>query len=122
MNKEKIHKIEFPMYEYKVHIVYTSNIQHSRDLRNDVLDGAVELSHYVDGLHSTSDRDLFTSYIFFTPKSSYGVITHEAYHVVCRMFKTIEAEHEEELFAYHLGYITDECVKLKLNTAWRNAK
>ena len=44
-------------------------------------------------------------YIVLKYNATPSHITHEAYHCVVNLFKWISASQEEELFAYHLGYV-----------------
>ena len=106
-------KIDFPVFNYSIYVVYTSDIARSRKARS-VFIGAPdeELGSYVDGLHSFSPIDP-DSFVFFTPSTSIGVITHEAFHALWRMFKWVGAKLENETFAYHLSYLVDKILEQK---------
>jgi hypothetical protein len=54
--------------------------------------------------------DKAISYLFLPTNAISNPIVHEAYHAVSNMFRWIEAAHEEEIFAYHLGYLVQEIV------------
>ena len=105
--------ITFPIFGYEFRVNYTDSIQKTRDKDNLVL-GALksELGEYVDGLHSNNKRHPY-SYIYFTPKTSIGVIAHEVFHAIWRMFKYIGAKNENEIFAYHLSHTLDEILSFK---------
>lgn len=109
--KERTKKVKFDAYDYHVHLVYTKNLQKSLDARAEKLDKH-KLSKTVDGLCCDHKDCQFTCYVMFDKRATLGTIAHECYHAVTNIFRTIHAEHEEELFAYHLGYLVDECVKL----------
>ena len=46
------------------------------------------------------------SFLLLSPKPTPGVIAHEAYHCVCRMFNYLGIN-DEEATAYHLDYLID---------------
>lgn len=49
------------------------------------------------------------SYLFFQETATAGTIAHEAWHAVNHMLKGFAgAELEDELIAYHLGYLVDQ--------------
>lgn len=110
---EQEYKIDFPIFGYEFICVYTDSIQISRDKRNVVL-GALEdkLSEDVDGLHS-NNKSISSSFVFFTPFTSVGVIAHEIYHAIRTMLDWIGAKEEEEVVAYHLSYSLDEILEFK---------
>lgn len=110
---EQTDKVEFPMYHYNVYIVQTDNLQESRTLRAEVI-GALDshLGPYVDGLHCTNNIEP-DSWVFFTPDSTIGTIAHECFHAVWRMFKWMGAKPNNEIMAYHLGYLVDRAMLLK---------
>lgn len=103
--------IEFPILNYRVVVILTDDISASRESRKTELGPVGEpISKYVDGMHSYDDYSP-DSYIFISPEGRLGTIAHECYHVVDRMFRWIGAKHENELTAYHLGYLTDEIIE-----------
>jgi len=108
--KEKI--INFNPLDQIIKVVYTNNINKSRIKRNKKLGKLTnKLSPLVDGLCCTRKHRI---YLFITPKSTYGVIAHEAYHGITALFKYIGVdEYDEEIVAYHLGYLIDKIVKFK---------
>lgn len=121
MLKEAIDKIEFPVFNYTIYICYTTDIEASRLRRNDILGTLNQpLSKYVDGLYSYDKNDPFNSFIFINPSSSVGVISHEYFHALWRMFEEMGANLENETFAYHLSYGLDKILeflkKAKLKT------
>jgi hypothetical protein len=109
----KLPEVHFPVFGYTVYVCYTDNIPEDREGISHIV-GAVEepLTTYCDGLHSYHKRKPDCC-IFFTPESSIGTITHECYHAIRRMWKWIGAKPEEEITAYHLGYLVDKVLKIK---------
>jgi hypothetical protein len=53
------------------------------------------------------------SYLFLTSNSVEGTVAHECWHVVRRMFDWIGADLDNELVAYHLGYMVDKVYEFK---------
>ncbi len=113
---EKETTIYLPIFNYHIDVVYTDNISESREARNHLIGAQDEVLHrYVDGLHSYNKQEP-KGFIFFTEKSSVGVIAHEVFHAIWRMFKYIGAKHENEVFAYHLSWILDRVLEFKKET------
>jgi hypothetical protein len=52
------------------------------------------------------------AYVFLPIDVRAGTLAHEIWHVVRDMFIAIEATLEDELIAYHLGYLVDETTEL----------
>lgn len=57
--------------------------------------------------------------IHLKPNAAIGTIAHEAYHAVVGMMKFVGATHENEVIAYHLGYIVDKIAEFNLKVAPR---
>lgn len=112
MEYEKI--IEFPVFGYWMHIIYTDDIQTSREKHADQI-GAMDeiLMSSIDGMHS-NNKIKPDGWIFFTPESSTGTIAHEVFHSLWAMFKFYGAKLENEIVAYHLGYMLDKIMDFKL--------
>lgn len=107
--KEKERLVRFTPYPFYVVVVITNDIVASRKKRNKIL-GRVfeeESPESLGGLFSKSS-DLDYSFIFLNPNCSTNSLCHECYHATCWLFECLSAEHEEELFAYHLGYICEK--------------
>ena len=110
---EEHFSIDFPVFDYRLFVVYTDDIKKSRlSLNHKVGAPNEEISSNIDGLHSYNNLDT-DAFILFTPKSSIGTIAHEVSHAIWRMFVYYGAEFENELFAYHLGYTLDQILKFK---------
>ncbi len=110
MEREKV--IILPVFNYSIHFIITDNIQFSRDGRAHILGARDSELTNVDGLHSYNKLRMDAG-IFVTPETSIGVIAHEIFHAIWRMFKAIGAKNENEVFAYHLSYLLDEFLKFK---------
>ena len=112
MEYEKI--IEFPVFGYNIYAVYTEDIQTSRDKRANLI-GALDevLLPTVDGMHSYNKLNT-EGWIFFTPFSSTGTIAHECFHALWQMFEYFGANLENEIVAYHLGYLLDIILDFKM--------
>lgn len=115
---EKVKKIKVSPYCYTFHVVKTDNINRSRSKRDKIIGGeSWKYCPTVGGLHSYNDEfPVFESYIFLDPKQSLGIISHECYHGLRRMFAMVGAEAvDEEIMAYHLTDLVDQIYEF-LNT------
>lgn len=104
--------VELSVFPYTVHFIYTDDISKSRKERDCIL-GTENESYNCDGLHSYP-KDFSSSWIFFTEMSSIGTISHECFHAVWNMFRYLGAKHNNEMMAYHLGYLVDNALLLKM--------
>lgn len=106
--KEREYMIELPVFNYMIFVVVTDNIAESRKNRKARL-GCLkkDISKYVDGMHSFDNLEP-NGWVFINPTSSPGVIAHEVFHALWRMFKWVGAKLENETVAYHLSYIVDK--------------
>jgi hypothetical protein len=108
-------EVKFPMYDISIFVYFCENIRESMDKICDK-HGFAESSHkikesmYACHLFNSDKKD---SIIFLPIDTGLGTAVHESYHAVCRLFKYIDAEHEEEIFAYHLDYLVSEITKLQ---------
>lgn len=109
--KEYHNCVHFPVFQYDIFITYTNNIRQSRNLISSKI-GRYDVENNVAALHAYHDKDP-VGHIFFTPKTSIGVIVHEVSHSLWQMFRYYGAELENETFAYHLGYVVDIVMKFK---------
>lgn len=110
--QEKTKNINIDPLNRVIKLVCTNNISKSRNKRSKKL-GVLKnkLTKYIDGLCCYHKDSII---IFIDTKASLGVISHEAYHAVLSMFRYIGVEeYDEEITAYHLGYIVDEIYKVK---------
>ncbi len=112
---EKEHFINLPVFGYYFYIVVTTDVIASRKSRNDILGKVDESKPPSVAMCSQGEGEKcsYYSYIFLKPDASAGNISHEVYHAICNMFHYIGAEHEDEILAYHIGYLVDEIEKLK---------
>ena len=111
--KEKIKEVWFAPYEYLITVIITNNVLDSRTNRNEKL-GELDkefFTKYTDALHNHNNSP--EGHIFLNENVTFGTIAHECYHAISRMFQWIGAEKEEEITAYHIGYLVDEIEKFK---------
>lgn len=100
--KESCSELSFDAFAYEVHVVFTADVPGSRVKRDNIFgkyDGSPAL-----GLHSYSPEEPF-SYLFLRPDAHPSTIAHESWHCVRRMLHYCGAELENEVVAYHLGYL-----------------
>jgi len=106
--KEKTNTVYFPMYIYKVEIIITADILHSRNKRNEEIGGPFKDETSPAGLHSYNP-DCSGAFIFLNPDTSMGTLAHECNHAIYRMFRWIEAQDvDEEIMSYTLGYLVQQ--------------
>jgi len=105
--------IEFPIFDYTLEVIFTDDLNDSREKRSDKL-GALPspIGKTVDGLHCYNEQ-YPESVIFLLNTTTVGVIAHEIYHFIRRMFRWIDAQPEEEVIAYHLTYVLDKVIDFK---------
>jgi hypothetical protein len=93
----------FDAFNYRVHLIITQDIVASRKLRNNILGEFVyETTPYA--IHCAVPDDAL-SYLFLPFDVGPGTIAHEAWHAVRRMLTFCCAELDNEVVAYHLGYL-----------------
>jgi hypothetical protein len=102
------HKLRFPVFgDYPVQIVFCDNIHKEAKRAKHVLpsdDGSEEAYTAVttSGCICVFNR---------TPDAE--TVAHEAYHAIVALLKFSGANTEEELVAYHLGYLVGHITKWK---------
>jgi hypothetical protein len=98
--------IPFPCFDYRIYVVFTDDLVKSAD--NLVKKGQLKSPHGIDdttgGFHVNMPNQSY-SWVVLPYTADIDEITHEAYHAVCKMLNWISAKHEEEIFAYFIGYI-----------------
>ena len=98
--------IPFPLYAYRVYVIFTDSLTESADSL--VKQGRLKSPHGIDdttdGFHVRMPNQSY-SFIVLKYGATLNHIVHECYHAVSTMFDWISARHEEEIFAYHLAYI-----------------
>lgn len=109
--KEHHYSIDFPVFGYRVFIIYTSSVKESREKISHKV-GVYDSSIDADGLHSFNPK-VPDSFIFFSPKSTIGTIAHEVSHAIWQMFNYYGMDFENEILAYHLGYMVDKILFFK---------
>lgn len=105
-NREVKTFVPFPLYNYRIYIIFTDSLEATAE--NLVVKGHLTKNHGIDdttdGFHVRMPNQSF-SYIVLPFTAGINEIAHECYHCIVNMFRWINAAHEEELFAYHLGYL-----------------
>jgi hypothetical protein len=101
--KERRKTVVFRVFQnYNVSIIVSTD--KSRSYRN--------LQKRITGLPKESDFEAIhvyhdmNSYLIFSEKARIGTIAHECWHVTRRICDWIGAELDNELIAYHIGYLT----------------
>lgn len=94
--------VHFPVFDYAIRVeigdISTNLKRHRKEIGEMYVDSLdVALSVHVD--------DDLKSFIFLTSDSDAGTVAHEAWHCVSRMLEASGAELDDEVVAYHLGYL-----------------
>lgn len=111
--KDKRRTIRFPVLnDYHVNVVYTSDIKKAA-LKSDktrlVANGDRITNCDAITIHVMDEPE---STIIFQHDASFGIIAHECWHVIRRMFEYFEMHLDSENVAYHLGYLVDQVVAI----------
>lgn len=97
--------IPFPPYGYRIYLIFTDNlVKTANNLSNQ---GFLRKNHGIDETtQGATVRLTNQNYVFIllNYNASINEIVHEVYHSLHTMFDWIGAEHEEEIFAYSIGY------------------
>lgn len=101
--KNRSTKITFPVFGYQVRVIFSADVQKTcRRLRENP--GECEACFICR-------EDLPHGYIVFHLAPDEGTIAHEASHAVQEMFRRAGAKRDEEVFAYHLGFLVERIHK-----------
>jgi hypothetical protein len=108
--KERRSKISLPLYGYQIFVIFTDSLKASADKL--ARENEIVKNHEIDdacvGFHIRAPNQSY-SFIVLPFRAPIKTIVHEVYHCLCSLMIWIEAKHEEEVVAYHLGYIT-QCI------------
>lgn len=104
-------KIRFPVFaNYIVYVVVTEDIKASSDKVYKI--EPVDDEKATAAMHAAPADGTPEAYLFFHPERlHYGTIAHESWHCVRRLLMLMGAELENEVVAYHLGYLVTELHK-----------
>jgi hypothetical protein len=98
--------IPFPPYDYRVYVLFTDDIIASADKLAD--EGILTANHNIDDTTQAfcvKPRNRSFGYVVLQFSAKPMHIAHESYHAVSSIMKWIGAAHEEEVMAYHIGYL-----------------
>jgi len=110
--------VKFPVFSnYKMFVVFSADLCASR------------LNRYGDaGAGGELETAAFVSicsegcHIFLKPSAGGGLIAHESFHAIRAMFLWAGVEDfDNEIVAYHLGYLVDKIVKFQLTNRFVSA-
>lgn len=103
---ERVKCICFPVFaNYTVRVVLTPDVAKSRSARDSEIgnkyDGGDPL-----GIHAFNGNG--DAWIFLPLTVEPGTVAHECFHCINRMMQWIQADLENEVVAYHLGFLVTE--------------
>lgn len=101
--------VAFPILSgYQIRIVVCSNIRdatkkfkHTKNVWNDDED-------YNTNALTCHVKNPDMGYVFVRPSSSVGDIAHESWHAIQRMLECFDIPIENEVAAYHLGFLVNK--------------
>lgn len=101
--------VTFPVFSnYTVYIVFTDSISESKFKRY----GNRDETDNAHGLHvSTKSGD--SHLLYKIEDAPTGILAHEAWHAIFRMFEWAGVELDNESVAYHLGYLVQRVSDFK---------
>jgi hypothetical protein len=106
--KDKFTHIEFPVFHYCIHVEFTSDLKKALQKYPQTKD--IDLDEITDYALTVHDEHDGASFIFLPWDCSIGVIVHESWHAIRRMMSYINSDFDNEVIAYHLGYLVDEII------------
>ena len=95
--------VTFPVLaKFKVRVILTENLANSAGQRigGCSLDGSADAACY-----NTKNG---WSYMFLNPQADEGTIAHESWHIIFEIMDYVGAKIENEVVAYHLGYLINK--------------
>lgn len=105
-------RIRFPVFSnYLIHAEVTPDITETLQKYKHLRD--IDPERLIDGDGCTIQRNEFgLSYVFLRPDVTVGTIAHESYHATVNLLNFIRADMEDELVAYHVGFVADKIYEL----------
>lgn len=90
--------IRFGVYDYEVRVIMSRDIVATGRRLRTPLTGCI-------AAYITDPSDPLRGWMVLGPASGPGTIAHESAHAVRAMFEAVGAEIDDEMFAYHLGFL-----------------
>jgi hypothetical protein len=110
--KDRFTTIEFPVLSYYVvHVEITVDIRAAMKKYKNIKDLADEDFPGDNPACAVHVKGENFSFMFFRPNPSINAIAHESWHVVRRIMDHLGADLDNEMVAYHLGYLVEKVFK-----------
>lgn len=112
--KEIRKKIEFPVFGYTIHIIFTTNVVEAIKLLNNKGETDIkekDMPLHVDGGCHISNKASNVAHIVLYYKGGIATAVHESYHAIYRLMDYVGIK-DEEAFAYHLDYLASEITEM----------
>ena len=111
---EQATMIPIPIYDYRIYLYFVNDFNGALKKINVKEKIGIDPKRLIDlgsggGVH-LHNKSRPRSYIFLKVGADSNQIVHECYHAISTIFRWIESDHEEEVFAYHLGYLVQQVV------------
>lgn len=109
LHEDRRQTIKLPHFNYTVEVSYTEDFKRYALKRGwkKFYEQIKDDERSVTGYHG-KNPEYCQSWIMFGPDPSIKTIAHEVFHTVWNIMKHIGAEFENEVMAYHMGYLVQE--------------
>jgi hypothetical protein len=105
MSRNRRTKITFPIFnDYQVTVIESNNLVRT----------GLRLNSDLSGAHAgfiSSIKDPRLGWIVLGPNADEGTVAHEASHAIRAMLAYVGARNEDEVFAYHIGFLVERIHK-----------
>jgi hypothetical protein len=103
--REEKCNIDFDVFGYRVQVIFTTDMQRSRDKYNTILGFSKNMTG-AGAMHTFIDPDMDNrSFIFFKWNADAEQIAHESWHAIRRLIMWAGLGYDNEVVAYHLGHL-----------------
>lgn len=111
-------RVEIPTFHWSIDIVVTREVVEYAKHRGWRSNGKESTT---SGMNLFFDEDLL-SVIIIQPDANAGTVAHEAWHCVRRMLLHMGADLDNEVVAYHLGYLVNKITDFKKKVTYQRRK
>lgn len=111
----KSKRFKLDVYGYIVRVVLSNDVEEARIQWSGTCGNNYERDGITRGICWNADN-IALSVVFLPFESDIGYVVHELFHVVWRVMSYIGAQHENEIMAYTLGYLTREVCRFIATT------
>jgi hypothetical protein len=108
-NREKI--VKFPVWgNYRIRVIVTADVKKYMAEHNSFCEVCMDEDQ--SDTNAVTLHRLGQSIIIFPAEADMDTIAHESYHAIRQMLVSRDAELDNEVVAYHLGYLVNKVFDL----------